>query len=161
MTRQPPNPTMRSSKCVIMLCVGRQIWISKRHHAPRQSLQFFRAAFLKYSPCCHLRKGKKYRGKKTEMWHLSDWFGVLLKEFSFFVSMSWSFFLNAFCAFFFSRVWPSQSTSRHSVFLWLWLEKFDNWQNHWSSLKFVCPIWYLPVHFSITFLHFSLFFRIL
>lgn len=27
------------------------------------------------------------------MWHLSDWFGVLLKEFSFFVSMSWSFFM--------------------------------------------------------------------
>lgn len=31
---RPVNPTMRSSKCVIMLCVGRRIWISKRRHAP-------------------------------------------------------------------------------------------------------------------------------
>lgn len=31
---RPVNPTMRSSKCVIMLCVGRQIWISKRRRAP-------------------------------------------------------------------------------------------------------------------------------
>lgn len=39
---RPVNPTMRSSKCVIMLCVGRQIWISKRRRAPlMQRLQDF------------------------------------------------------------------------------------------------------------------------
>ncbi len=93
------------------------------------------------------------------MWHLSDWFGVLLKEFSFFVSMSWSFFM-LFVVFVFVVECDLLNPYLDIVFfLWLWLEKFYNWQNHWSSLKFVCPVWCLPVHFSITFLHFfSLFF---
>lgn len=39
---RPANPTMRSSKYVIMQCVGRGIWISKRHHAPPlQRLGYF------------------------------------------------------------------------------------------------------------------------
>lgn len=106
--------------CHNALCRQANLNIKKTPRTSPESSVLQNRFFKELTPLS-LKERKKYE-KKQKMWHLSDWLSVLLKEFSFFVSMSQCFLAQFSCFW----AWPSRCESSRCDSLWFWPEKFDS-----------------------------------